>query len=155
MLQSRGLHNLTTTSMTWQHCRQHDLVLTSHHGQVAPTMSSPVWLSSIVVNMTRQIHRVAAKLPQQRRRRHASVALMQAWLDVYIMLQPSRLASIVVSMTRHHCRQHDSASTSRCGQVTSAVPSRAWLGIIVTSMTQHLHRATAKSPRQCHTRFLF
>jgi hypothetical protein len=67
---------------------------------------------------------------------------------IYIAPQLSRPDSAVASMIRWHCRQHDSASTSRCGQVAPATPSLASLGCIIASMTRHLHRVVAKSPRQ-------
>jgi hypothetical protein len=133
MLQSQGLHNLTTTSttlscsaiasMTRQHCCQHDSTSTSPRGQVALAASSLAWLGSIVAIMTRHLYRVAAKSPQQRHRQHDSTALLSAWLGIYIALRPSHLGSIIASMTWHlhhttansprqRCRQHDSASLS-------------------------------------------
>jgi hypothetical protein len=41
-------------------------------------------------------------------------------------------------------------SISRRRKVIPAAPPPAWLDSTVDSMTQHLHRTTAKSPRQCH-----
>jgi hypothetical protein len=160
VLWSQGLHNLTITSttlsysavasMTQQHCRWHDLTSTSRHGQVAPTVSSPAWLDSIVANMTRHLHRAAAKSPQQCHHQHDSATLSPSWLDIYIMSWPSRPGSAIANMIPQHCHQHDSTSTSHRDKVAPAVPLLAWLGSTIASMTRHLHRTTAKSPRQHH-----
>jgi hypothetical protein len=83
-------YNPWVTIMTQQHCHQHDSASTSFCDQVAPALSSPAWLGSIVANMTRHLHHVVAKLLRQRHHQHDSATLSPAWLS-----------SIVTSMTRH------------------------------------------------------
>jgi hypothetical protein len=87
-------------SMTRQHRHQHDSASTSRHGEVASAMLSPAWLAS----MSRPLHHVVAKSPQQRRHQYDSVALSPAWIDIYIMSQPRRLGSAIASMTQQHFR---------------------------------------------------
>jgi hypothetical protein len=82
---------------------------------------SPAWLDNTVAIMTRHLHCIAAKLPWQRHRQHDSTAPSPAWLDIYIASRPSQPDSAIANMTQ--------------------------LDNIVTSMTRHLHRVTARSPR--------
>jgi hypothetical protein len=171
MLWAWGLHNLTTTSttlscsaitsMTRQHCRQHDSASTSCRGHVTSAALLLELLNSIIASMTRHLQRTIARSPQEPHRQHDSVALSPTYLGIYIAPRPSHFGSTVASKTRQQCHQHDFASTSHCGQVTLApfspastshcgqvafTPSRAWLNNIAASMTRHLNRATAKSP---------
>jgi hypothetical protein len=166
-------HGSIIASMTQQHHHQHNSASTSSHGQVAPAALSPAKLSSIVANMTRHLHHATAKSSRQRHHQHDSAALSLAWLSIYIAPRPSHpavpsptwLDSIIAGMARHihsaaakshrqhrrqHHRQHDWTSTSRYSQVAPAALTSTWLDSIITSMTQHLYHAPAKSPRQLH-----
>jgi hypothetical protein len=155
MLRAQGLCKFTTanttlscsaiTSMTWQHRRQHNSTSTSRRNQVASAALSPAWLRSIVTSMTRHLHCIVAKLPQQCHRHHNSATSSPAWLDIYIVPWPSHLGSTVASMTRQHYCHHDSASTSCHDQVASAALSLACLGGAIVSMTWHRHHTTAWS----------
>jgi hypothetical protein len=84
------------------------------------TTASTTLSYSVIASMTRHLHHAATKLPRQHRHQHDSAALLPTWLS----------------------------SILHRGQVNPAASSLAWLGSIVASMTQHLHRVTAKSPWQ-------
>jgi hypothetical protein len=102
-----------------------------YHSQYNPWVAapSPAWLGSTIISMTQHLHCATIKSPWQHHHRHDLAALSPAWLGINIASWPS----------------------------PPAAPSPAWLriyitlwpsspGSAVTSMTRHLHHATAKSP---------
>jgi hypothetical protein len=171
MLWARVLRDLTTssiilscsaiTSMTRQHCHQHDSASTSCRSQVTSVALLPAWLDSIVAIKTQQHCCQHDSASTSHHDKVTLVAPSPVWLGSIIasMTRPlhhtvtSHLGSIITIMTWQHCRQYDSASTSHRGQVISAVSSPSWLSSIVASMTQHLHHAAAKSLRQRHHQY--
>jgi hypothetical protein len=86
-------------------------------------------------SMTRHLHHIMVKSPRQRYRQHDLVALLSAWLDIFI----AGFDSAVTSMTRQHRRQHDSAA-----------PLSAWLNIYIASWPSHLGSTVASTTWQRH-----
>jgi hypothetical protein len=93
------------------------------------TVPSPAWLDSIVVSMTRYLHRAAAESPRQHRCQHDSATLSLAWLGIYIVPRPSCPDNAVVSMTRHLHRVVAKSPRQRHRQHDSAALSLSWLNI--------------------------
>jgi hypothetical protein len=132
---------------------------------ITPRLTSPQQRHQQHDSATRH-GQVTSVVPHQ----HDSAASSSVWLSIYITLRSSCLDSAITSITQHlhltvaksprqHRLQHDSISTSRHDQVTLLAPSSAWLdiyiisqpsclGITVSSMTQHLPHAAAKSPQK-------
>jgi hypothetical protein len=125
----------------------HDSTNTSHHGQLAS-----------------QRHRAMTKLPRQRHHAMANIALAAlspAGLGSAIASGtrqcrhqlnsvaplPAGPGSVITSRTQHHHCHHDSISILHRSKVAPAAPSPTWLGSTIASMTWHLHRTVAKSPR--------
>jgi hypothetical protein len=127
---------------------------------------SPAWLCSIITCMTRHLHLITTEFARQHRHQHDSastsrygqvtpVALLLAWLNIYITPQPDRPGSTITiaSMSRQHYRQHDSTAQSpawldiyiatRPSHPDNAVAS--WLNNVVARMTRQGHDAMAWS----------